>query len=43
MDPWTHLPLSICQLEGINSPDFAVAVVKVVLGYHTSYKPTDIQ
>ncbi|CAG8768291.1 14242_t:CDS:2, partial [Racocetra persica] len=28
MDPWTHLPLSICQLGGIHGPDFAVAIIK---------------
>ncbi|CAG8585532.1 17980_t:CDS:2 [Cetraspora pellucida] len=28
MDPWTHLPLSICRLGGIYGPDFAIAIIK---------------
>ena len=31
MDPWMHLPLSICWLGGIHGSDFAVAIVKVIL------------
>ena len=43
MNPWAHLPLSICWLGGIHSPNFAVAIVKVILDIQLSDEPTSIQ
>ncbi|CAI2195196.1 14020_t:CDS:2, partial [Funneliformis geosporum] len=43
MDPWMHLPLSICRLGGIHGPDFAVAIVKVILNIPLLHEPTSIQ
>ncbi|CAG8799025.1 9353_t:CDS:2, partial [Racocetra persica] len=43
MDPWTHLPLSICRLGEIHGPDFAVAVIKVILNIQFSNNLTEIQ
>ncbi len=38
-----HLPLSICQLERIHGPNFAVAIVKVILDIQLLDESTSIQ
>lgn len=43
MDPWMHLPLSICRLGGTHGPDFAFAIAKVVINAHLPDEPTSVQ
>ena len=38
-----HLTLSICRLEGIHDPNFAVIIVKVILDIQLLNEPTNIQ
>ena len=38
-----HLPLSICRLEGIHDPNFAVIIVKVILDIQLLDELTSIQ